>query len=178
MSSTRQDRTKPHDGRRPKRTFTVAEANRSLVLVKRIVVDVVFEYSRLLELQEAFEAAEAGGTDEQCEEVRLALIRSAGKLRTYLEELDDVGVELKDWSLGVVDFPCIAGGRKVCLCWQHGHDTVQSWHEVNAGFLGRRPIETLPVSGTYVAGARDARPAHPPGTAGLRRGAPTDLSGR
>jgi hypothetical protein len=156
---------------RPKRNFTVQEANRALVLVKRIVVDVIFGYSRLLDLQEALETAEAAGSLEQYEATRLGLIRSAGRLRTCLEELDSIGVELKDWSLGVVDFPCLAGGRQVCLCWQYGQDAIQYWHEVDADAAGRQPIGTLPTEGAYLPQAQAAAGPPTAGEGGVRKGA-------
>ena len=147
--------------RHPKRNFTVAEANRAIVLVRRIVADVIFEYSRMLDLQEAFEAAEEARDTRRAEQTRLDLIRSAGRLRTCLEELDDVRVELRDWSLGVVDFPCLAGGRQVSLCWQYGHDAIEYWHEADAGMVSRRPIDTLPADEAYAGRGGVLPPARP-----------------
>ncbi len=148
----------------PGRAFTLAEANRALVLVRRIVADVIAEYRRLLDLQEALEAAEKGQQDDRVRESRLELIRAAGRLRAFLEELDDVGVELRDWALGVVDFPAVAGGRPVCLCWQHGEEAVNYWHEADTDYAGRQPIHTLPAEGEY-AGADAAPAAGPAGNA-------------
>lgn len=162
MSAMQDDIAEAAEQRPAKRIFTLAEADRAVVLVKRIVADVIGEYARLLDLQEALEVAEADDDAERYEETRLALIRSAGRLRTCLTELDNVGVELKDWSLGVVDFPCVAGGRQVCLTWQHGRDRVEHWHEVNAGFACLHPIETLPTAGQYAA--RKATPTARPRT--------------
>ena len=165
MSAMRDDIAEAAEQRPAKRVFTLAEANRALVLVKRIVADVMREYSRMLDLQEALEAAEASGAAERYEETRLALIRSAGQLRACLAELDDVGAELKDWSLGVVDFPCVAGGRQVCLTWQHGQDRVERWHDLDSSFACLHPIETLPPAGQYAArkGEPTARPRTPKG---------------
>lgn len=105
MSKT--ERHSPHSQPeiKPKRVFSLPEASRALVLVKRIVTDVIFEYSRMIDLQEQLEAAEENGGAEQSENARMNLIRSAGRLRTCLDELDDVGVELKDWAVGVVTSP-------------------------------------------------------------------------
>jgi hypothetical protein len=149
MAFIRRESPKSERRNRAKRTFTPAEADRALVLVKRIVVDVIFEYSRLLDLQETLEAAESGGAVDQYDQIRVELLRAAGRLRTCLEELEDIGVELKDWSLGVVDFPCVSGGRQVCLCWQYGEDSVGHWHEMDTGFGARQPIATLPTDGQY-----------------------------
>jgi len=133
--------------------FSLPEASRALVLVKRIVTDVIFEYSRMIDLQEQLEAAEENGGAEQSENARMNLIRSAGRLRTYLDELDGVGVELKDWALGVVDFPSFAAGREICLCWQYGQDRIEYWHEVDANFAARQPIEALPDNAEFFQAA-------------------------
>lgn len=134
---------------RPKRVFSLPEANRALVLVKRIVTDVIFEYSRMIDLQEQLEAAEEAEAVEQSDKTRMDLIRSAGRLRACLDELDDVGVELKDWALGVVDFPSFAAGREICLCWQYGQDGVEYWHEVDDTFAARQPVGNLPDNAEF-----------------------------
>jgi len=40
-----------------------------------------------------------------------------------------------------LDFSALKNGREVYLCWQYGEDDIQYWHEVEAGFAGRQPIE-------------------------------------
>lgn len=128
-----------------KRYFTLAEANRALVLVKRIIADVVTEYARLLDLLEAVEAAEADAdaAEEYLDRAHKELAQTSFRLRTCLEELDDVGVELIDWSSGSVAFPSVAGGREVDLCWQHGEPKILYWREGYSPHAGRRPIEAL-----------------------------------
>ncbi len=61
-----------------------------------------------------------------------------GKLTTEFHQL---GIELKDYSRGLIDFPTMRGGQVVLLCWQLGEgDEIQWWHEVEAGFMGRQPL--------------------------------------
>ena len=61
-----------------------------------------------------------------------------GKLTTELHEL---GIELKDYSRGLIDFPSMRGERIVLLCWQLGEgDQIEWWHEPEAGFTGRQPL--------------------------------------
>lgn len=127
------------------------------MLVKRIIADVVTEYKHMLELQESLEAAHSGQAHEQAVSAREELIRTARKLRGCLYELEEVGIELKDWSLGVVAFPCIAGPREVYLSWQFGQEHIESWHEVDEDPAVRRPIDELPrvdVSAAEVFGWR------------------------
>ncbi|MEO6654680.1 MAG: DUF2203 domain-containing protein [Pyrinomonadaceae bacterium] len=61
-----------------------------------------------------------------------------GKLTTELYEL---GIELKDHTRGLIDFPSMRGDRVVLLCWQLGEGgEIEWWHETDAGFAGRQPI--------------------------------------
>ncbi|MBS3734405.1 MAG: DUF2203 domain-containing protein [Phycisphaerae bacterium] len=134
-----------------RRWFTPQQADRALVLVRRVLADIVTLYRRLLDLQEAVEATEgaAGGSAAAARE---ELIDTAERLHGCLAELDEIGVELKDWDRGVVDFPCRAGGREVRLCWRRGEPSVAHWHDVHpdSGTYGRNcaddrhPLRTLP----------------------------------
>ena len=65
------------------------------------------------------------------------------RLQRCLEELAQVGAELRDFAHGVVDFPALVSGRRVDLCWQADEDRVGHWHEVGACAAGRRPIREL-----------------------------------
>ncbi len=125
--------------------FTVEQANRSLVLLKRVVADVILGYRELYDLQEALDVAQVGNRDRQANFYNDRLHGVVTCLQTCLDELSEVGVEIRDWSLGVVDFPAVAGGREVCLCWQFGEPRVMYWHEMDEGDSGRKPIETLPL---------------------------------
>jgi hypothetical protein len=54
-----------------------------------------------------------------------------------------VGVELKDFERGLVDFPALHQDREVLLCWHRGEDEIAFWHELDAGFGGRQSVELL-----------------------------------
>ena len=60
------------------------------------------------------------------------------RLREYVTELRQLGVEPK--TEGLVDFPAVMDGREVYLCWRLGEAEVGHWHELDAGFRGRRPL--------------------------------------
>lgn len=61
-----------------------------------------------------------------------------GKLTTELHEL---GIELKDYTRGLIDFPSMREGRIVLLCWQLGEgDKIEFWHDTETGFAGRQPL--------------------------------------
>ncbi|HET9454735.1 MAG TPA: DUF2203 domain-containing protein, partial [Gemmatimonadaceae bacterium] len=55
-------------------------------------------------------------------------------------ELHRLGIVLKDRRLGLIDFPAVVEGRQVWLCWRLGEPSVQFYHELDAGFGGRKPL--------------------------------------
>jgi len=124
----------------PKRSFTLARANRALVLVKRIVADILGEHSRLVDLQEALDAACRHADEARVAQLRGQLSRTFGRLRNCFDELDEVGVVLADCSAGVVHFRSHRGGREICLCWRYGEPRVSHWHETFDPHQGRQPV--------------------------------------
>lgn len=56
-------------------------------------------------------------------------------------ELEARGVTVKDLDLGLLDFPARHGGREIELCWHVGEPEVAFWHELGAGYAGRKPID-------------------------------------
>ena len=63
------------------------------------------------------------------------------ELRDALMGLRELDVVLRDLERGLVDFPALRDGREVYLCWQEGEDEIAFWHEPEAGFAGRRPLD-------------------------------------
>ena len=123
------------------KTFTLEEANELLPLVRRKLERIQKLYAQLAGLRESAHAAaiasEYGGGMEDGP-VYVKALYEVGKITTELHEL---GVQLKDYSRGLIDFPSMRDGRVVLLCWQIGDgDEIEWWHEVEAGFAGRQPL--------------------------------------
>lgn len=133
-----------------KKYFTVEEANHALPLVRSIVGDIVSfstdlraRHDRLQSVKRRNDSIRGSMPEEYNEELaqmEADLHRDAEKLQGYIAELEALGVELKDLSKGLVDFPGLIEGREVCLCWMLGESEVAFWHEVNAGFVGRQSL--------------------------------------
>jgi len=121
--------------------FTVDEANALIPRVREVVGRIQTLYGRIGELRDA--AKEAAGASEygggmEGGTTYVKTLYEVGKLTT---ELHSLGVQLKDYSRGLVDFPCLRDDRVILLCWQLGEgDEIEWWHEVEAGFAGRRPL--------------------------------------
>jgi len=124
-----------------KKHFTLAEANRSLILVRRIVADIVDDYKQLRELHETYQALDEKGEATRAEEARQRYATVTDHLSGLREELEDIGCELKDFEVGLVDFPSLRDGREIFFCWKLGEDEVGHWHTVTSGFSDRQPIE-------------------------------------
>lgn len=58
-----------------------------------------------------------------------------------VDRLEELGVVLKDLDLGLLDFPSEREGEDVLLCWQVGEESVTSWHGLEEGYAGRKPID-------------------------------------
>lgn len=122
--------------------FTIQEANALLPSVRIIIAKIQRAHRRVAqyrdEAKEAAEAAEKGGGGISA---GLAYAQALTELTTQIADLEALGVQLKDFERGLVDFPSLRDGRVVLLCWQMGEgDELEWWHDVDAGFAGRTPL--------------------------------------
>jgi len=136
--------SKPKPG---KKYFTVAHANTTLPLVRVIVRDIADLARELRERHERLNRLrprERNGRSEAHQEELLQaeaeFQRGQERMQEFEKELKDLGVELKDYFTGLVDFPCWMNGREVYLCWRMGEPEVAHWHEIDAGFAGRQKL--------------------------------------
>lgn len=131
--------------------FTVEEANKALPLIRAIVGDIVEQYGTVMELKQRLavvgrsqdrgrrKPAQADVYAEELAHTEALLEAEQTKLRDFVEELERLGVELKGPE-GLCDFPARIDGRDVYLCWRLGEPEVLYWHEIEAGFDGRKPL--------------------------------------
>jgi len=129
--------------------FTPESANRALPYVKAVVEDLVDAAGRLRRAEDLRARALAGNPSAgKTPEAREAALRQADDARRSAREdllrvegeLERVGVEVKDPETGLLDFPGEVDGRRVCLCWKRGEESVSWWHDLEAGVRGRRPL--------------------------------------
>jgi hypothetical protein len=101
-------------------------------------------YEELQRLGVEPSAEDAGtGTGDSPEVARLRA-RFQGlyeALAAELQQVVELGAEIKDLDSGLVDFWYQREGRDVLLCWRYGEEEVGHWHDPEAGFAGRKPID-------------------------------------
>jgi len=122
------------------RHYTLEEASALLPRVAELIERMRAARDRLGDREAREALAEAGASNGGGEPGRTV---SEGflELRESMLELRRLEVVLRDLDRGLVDFPALRGGREVYLCWQEGEDGIGFWHEPDAGFAGRRPLE-------------------------------------
>ena len=122
--------------------FTVEEANALLPSVRQMLQKIQRSRRRLARYRNAAklaaEGAEQGGGGMANGMLYATILTN---LTEEMSELEALGVQLKDFDRGLVDFPSLRDGRVVLLCWQLGEgDELEWWHDVDTGFSGRTPL--------------------------------------
>lgn len=123
------------------RLFTLEEANALLPEVRRLfrqIDEATAILQRLLpEVKRASEhAADGGGGTVYGAQYANALTRFLASI----QEILSYGIEIKDFERGLCDFPHLREGKTVYLCWQRGEESIEWWHDIDAGFAGRQPL--------------------------------------
>ncbi len=63
------------------------------------------------------------------------------RVKDAMDEIDAMGVQVKDLDIGLLDFPCEVDGQVVLLCWKLGEKAITHWHGMSEGFAGRKPVD-------------------------------------
>jgi hypothetical protein len=129
------------------RHFTPAEANELLPTVRALAERMVAHRRALAvaTVRHARIAAKIAGNGggvrpHEVDELRAAIEAEAAEVVRCVEELQTLGVVVKDLDQGLVDFPARRGDEEVLLCWRVGEDEVGYWHGLEEGFAGRKRL--------------------------------------
>ena len=123
--------------------LTLKEANKALKVIRPLMDEVQAIRQKILANQpEAWPAIErsAGNGGNRA---LSNMVQDFEKLDALIHHIQDTGAQIKDINTGLLDFSALKDGREVYLCWQYGEDDIAFWHEVEAGFAGRQPIENF-----------------------------------
>ena len=77
---------------------------------------------------------------------RLMRLRMQGlidQMQAGVTRLVEREVTLREIEAGLIDFPALANGRQIWLCWRLGEGDIEWWHELDDGFPGRRRLTEL-----------------------------------
>ena len=153
------------------RFFDLDEANATLPEVRTILellrderAELIRLRDQVLEHQAAEEAPSetpteakvrgAGRSSESTEsqvaaneaEIRVLRLRMQGvidQMQAGVARIDELGITLREIESGLIDFPALANGRQIWLCWRLGEGDVEWWHELAEGFSSRHALADL-----------------------------------
>lgn len=66
--------------------------------------------------------------------------RAALAIQEILDEIEAMGVIVRDAASGLCDFPAMRAGEPIYLCWRLDEAEVTWWHPRDSGIAGRQPL--------------------------------------
>ena len=123
-----------------KKLFTLDEANafvpQLLDLVPKIQKLSASLNNNFPDIKNARDKAKwNGGSDQGVDYLNAVL-----KYNDLMSKIEEMGCEVKGIREGLIDFLSLREGREVYLCWRMPEKEILFWHDLNAGFSGRKPI--------------------------------------
>ncbi|MDK1082211.1 MAG: DUF2203 domain-containing protein [Anaerolineae bacterium] len=123
--------------------FSLEEANQALISIRPLMDEVQVIRKKILKNQpEAWPAIEKsvgnGGNRALSN-----MVFDFERLEKLIHRIHDKGAQIKDINTGLLDFSALKDGREVYLCWKNGEQDIAFWHEIEAGFPGRQPINSF-----------------------------------
>ena len=131
------------------RYYDIDEANAALPDVERILLGLRDQREELIRLRDQVIEAQASagtapaGTASRTRTLRLRMQFLIDQMQAGVAQLVEQDVTLREIEAGLVDFPALANGRQIWLCWRLGEGPIEYWHELDDGFAGRRLLADL-----------------------------------
>ena len=120
--------------------YTIDRANGRLEALEPVLTQLRDQRDELRELKATFDATADGPEHER---LRLRMQGVIDQMQAGGVRIDGWKIALRDIATGLVDFPALAAGRQVWLCWRLGEADVAWWHELEAGVAGRQRLIDL-----------------------------------
>ena len=127
--------------------YDLSAANARVVEIRPLLEALLADRDAIADAQRELERLRgSNGSDanraelEQYQEKMATTIR---RMEAAVHQIDTWGITLRDIGTGLVDFPALASGRPIWLCWKLGEDDIAWWHDIDTGIAGRRPLIEL-----------------------------------
>jgi len=129
------------------RYYRLDEANERLAELRPMLEKLRADRNSVAELQLKIRDARSnnGSADHAAEIGRIEdeMRKIVGEMKDAVDQVDEWGVALRDIGTGLIDFPALANGRPIWLCWRLGEGDIGWWHEADSGFDSRRRLTEL-----------------------------------
>lgn len=70
----------------------------------------------------------------------VSLLMDLVQMNRQMSRVIGLGIQIKDFQRGLVDFPHLRDGREVFLCWELDEDDIEFWHDIDSGYAGREQL--------------------------------------
>lgn len=121
--------------------FTLNEANDALEIIRPLIDEIQSIRRKILEKQPETWTAIEKSVGNGGNRTLSRMVQDFERLDALVHRILDTGAQIKDINIGLLDFSARKDGREVYLCWQYGEGEIAYWHEVDAGYAGRQPID-------------------------------------
>ena len=125
------------------RHYTLREANEALVIIRPMIEELMRIGEKIRTHQPELWAIVQKSAGNGGNPTLSKMLKDFDRLDELLHKIQDMEIQVKDLTVGLLDFVALREGREVYLCWKYGEDNIQFWHEIDAGFAGRHPISTF-----------------------------------
>lgn len=125
------------------RYFTLEQANETLNEIRQLMVEIEEIRQEIIARQSDIWPVVERSAGNGGSLAASKLVKEFERLDALVHQVLATGTLFKDINLGLLDFPALKDGREVYLCWKNGEDEIAFWHEVEAGYAGRQPIDTF-----------------------------------
>jgi hypothetical protein len=122
------------------RLFTLEQANQLLQTLRPLVDQLIATRDQIVTIRPELDSGVQKALGNGASKATGDLLKLFRKIERLINEVHSYGVLLKDVDQGLLDFPSELEGRVVFLCWKHGESSVSYWHDLDAGFGGRKPL--------------------------------------
>ena len=123
------------------RIFTLSETVALLPQLRSTLEEMTDEWHRIKSLNPQVQKARDKAQFDGYTPYGVEYIEAVSHLMFVLHQIREMGVLLKDVDKGLCDFPYMKNGKVVYLCWHLGEETIGFWHDIEAGFGGREPLD-------------------------------------
>ena len=125
--------------------YDLAAANDRVGELRPLLASLKDDRDEIARAQLHLEDLRTAGSEREAElqSAQAEMIVVVRRMEAVVRQIDVWGITLRDIGSGLVDFPALANGRPIWLCWKLGEDDIGWWHEHDAGIAGRKPLIEL-----------------------------------
>jgi len=121
-------------------TFTLSEARSLIPRLRKLLARVLARREALADLRAEIDLARENAENNGGSPFGPVYLSNLIGFTDAVQRVQLLGVHVKDFRNGLVDFPHEREGRIVYLCWKPDEDEINWWHEIDSGFAGRQPL--------------------------------------